>query len=239
MNKKLQKLMKAINSHMKETTKTSGKLSGMDTSFSTPPKKPQKPKQFTREELLERIHVFDKLKHCIFNKRKVQELTLDILKQTPYPYYSVSILFCGNKYITQLNEKDRKRKGPTDILSYPLYSPDLEHNFALMDSKNGMDAELAQVLANEHKLIMEEEKSLGEMVISQPYIMDYCKENNMSLNHHMALLLTHGILHLMGYDHEKDADYAKMKAKEDEILETFKKHPKMWAELDLLEHSEN
>ncbi|EFC42474.1 predicted protein [Naegleria gruberi] len=169
------------------------------------------------------IRVSDKLKDCIFDSIKIRNLTRDILKFTPHKDYGVTVLFCGNKYITSLNEKDRKKKGPTDILSYPVYSPDLDHNFALMEKDAAFNDDLAKLLADEHKILMEEEKFLGDMVISQPYIVDYCKENNISLDHHMALLLTHGILHLMGYDHETDSDYAIMKEKEDEILSGLEK----------------
>lgn len=178
------------------------------------------------------IKVTNYLKNCIFDEEKIQRLIYDILQFTPYPKYRLALLFCGNKYITKLNEKDRKKKGPTDILSYPMYSPDMEHNFAL---DSNFSDEVAQLLTNEHKILMEEEKYLGEMVLSQPYVLEYCKENNVSVNHHMALLLTHGVLHLLGYDHEDDEDHKVMKAKEEEILSALeKKMGPEWKNLNLL-----
>ncbi|KAG2375188.1 hypothetical protein C9374_010192 [Naegleria lovaniensis] len=215
-----------------------GKQSSKSSKKSLTSNEHKKPKPLTREQLIDKIQVSDKLKHCIFHPRKIQEFTYDILQHTSYPDYSLNIVFCGNKFITKLNEKDRRKKGPTDILSYPTYSPNLEHNFPLMDTDgNGpISKELAAVLANEHKLILEQEKYLGEIIISQPYVVNHCKEKNISLNHHMALLLTHGVLHLMGYDHEAKKDYIVMKAKEDEILAALQKErsPEEWANLNLL-----
>ncbi|KAF0971762.1 hypothetical protein FDP41_009985 [Naegleria fowleri] len=237
-SKKLTKLIKELNSTLdKAITKQSSKSSKKITSSTTSKEKIKPVIPPTREQLIDKINVSDKLKHCIFHPRKIQEITYDILQHTSYPDYSLSIIFCGNKFITKLNEKDRRKKGPTDILSYPTYSPDLEHNFPLMDTEDGpIPKELAAVLANEHKLILEQEKYLGEMVISQPYIVDYCKQKNLSLNHHMALLLTHGVLHLMGYDHEVKKDYLVMRAKEKEILAALEEErgPEEWANLNLL-----
>lgn len=54
-----------------------------------------------------------------------------------------------------------------------------------------------------------EESSLGELVLCLPVLKKQSKEHDLSLNHEIGYMLIHGILHLLGYDHEtskKDAN---------------------------------
>ncbi|KAL9658551.1 hypothetical protein ABK040_006090 [Willaertia magna] len=187
-----------------------------------------------RKELhLNRIPIFSKnLKNCLFSKKKIQLLTHYIIECTPYPNHGASIVFCDNQFITNLNEKDRHKIGPTDILSYPTYLPNMRFNGVNEDDP------VIEILKEERRITFEEEKYLGDIFISQPYIVDYCNSNNTNLNHHMALLLTHGVLHLLGYDHEIEEDYLIMNSKEQEILSKLRHKigKEEWKELNLLKN---
>ena len=61
---------------------------------------------------------------------------------------------------------------------------------------------------------------LGSIVISSLHVEDFAKELNHSINDETALLFTHGLLHLLGLDHE--VDNGEMREKEEEIIEKFK-----------------
>ncbi|KAJ1945657.1 hypothetical protein FBU59_002244 [Linderina macrospora] len=63
--------------------------------------------------------------------------------------------------------------------------------------------------------------NLGDMYLSMPYIWNDCQKHNEALADRLPVLFTHGICHLMGYDHELDADYEKMSRREKEILRKF------------------
>jgi probable rRNA maturation factor len=54
-----------------------------------------------------------------------------------------------------------------------------------------------------------EESSLGELVLCLPVLKKQAKEHELSLNHEIGYMLIHGVLHLLGYDHEKSAKDAK------------------------------
>ncbi|MFO8101844.1 MAG: rRNA maturation RNase YbeY [Dehalococcoidia bacterium] len=63
---------------------------------------------------------------------------------------------------------------------------------------------------------------LGEVIISCPQASRQAEEQGHSLNLEMAVLIIHGVLHLLGYDHEKEADELSMKTRETESLARLK-----------------
>ena len=63
---------------------------------------------------------------------------------------------------------------------------------------------------------------LGDVAISMPYIQNESKNLNRDLDDHMMHLLAHGILHLLGFDHQEDQDANIMEAQEIKYLEFFK-----------------
>ena len=63
---------------------------------------------------------------------------------------------------------------------------------------------------------------LGDIAISIPYIQNELQNLNRGLDDHMMHLLAHGILHLLGFDHQKNQDANIMEAQEIKYLEFFK-----------------
>ncbi|AJQ45464.1 rRNA maturation factor [Ureaplasma diversum] len=63
---------------------------------------------------------------------------------------------------------------------------------------------------------------LGEMYICYEKAIEQAKEYNHSLRREICFLFTHGLLHLLGYDHENEADEKVMFKLQDEILEELK-----------------
>jgi probable rRNA maturation factor len=104
----------------------------------------------------------------------------------------LSILLVDNDTIKELNRKYLSRDYPTNVLAFPM--------------GKGEDRDL-------HPYLM------GDVVISTETAQIEAQERGITLREEMALLLVHGILHLLGYDHEGTPDEAaKMLAKETEIL---------------------
>ena len=60
---------------------------------------------------------------------------------------------------------------------------------------------------------------LGSIVISAEFVREKSREHNHTENDELSLLFIHGLLHLLGFDHE--TDNGEMRAKEKEIIETF------------------
>lgn len=93
--------------------------------------------------------------------------------------------------IRHLNREYLNRNRPTNVLAFPMQV----------------------VEGNVHPYL------LGDVVISTQTAEREAKEKGLSIREEVAILLAHGILHLLGYDHEADTEQAaRMRAKEKEIL---------------------
>ncbi len=98
--------------------------------------------------------------------------------------------------IAELNEAHLGRPGPTDVLSFPL--EDLEPG--------------APVVAGDPPL------HLGDVVVCPAYVRDSAARRGVAFSAEMALLVVHGTLHLLGYDHATDDDAELMEAREHTLL---------------------
>jgi probable rRNA maturation factor len=114
---------------------------------------------------------------------ELKEITAAILKALERSQAELSIALVGDKEMRPLNAKYRKKNKTTDVLSFPADNP----------------ATAKRVL-------------LGDVIISVEQARRQAKERNHSLKREMVILLIHGILHLLGYDHERSRRQAKIMA---------------------------
>lgn len=115
--------------------------------------------------------------------------------------YEVSISFVNNEEIRSLNMTYRGIDKATDVLSFPML--DFTEEEEEDDSDEYIDEELA----------------LGDIVISMEKTLEQSKEYGHSFNRELAFLLVHGMLHLLGYDHEVEASEGEIFEKQEKILE--------------------
>lgn len=113
----------------------------------------------------------------------------------------VNLIFSDDKTIHQLNRDFRKKDKVTDVLTFTYYD----------------DTQLANP---------DPELLLGEVIISVPQTKRQAKEHSVSFESELYKLCIHGLLHLRGYDHEKNEDYRVMKLLEDKIMISFLKSKK-------------
>ena len=122
-------------------------------------------------------------------------------EQVP-PNTEVSISFVDNEEIARMNEHYRKKPGPTDVLSFECDSLDDEFSACKLD-----DAPF----------------ELGDVIMAPDVAREQCEQFGNSFEQEVELLLTHGLLHLCGYDHIQDDEARIMQAREREILEAWRK----------------
>ncbi|MGB5157567.1 rRNA maturation RNase YbeY [Desulfobacterium sp. N47] len=121
-------------------------------------------------------------------KIQVRKAAQAILNALDCPKGELSILIEDDDGITGLNEKYLQRKGPANVISFPLRDvnfPEIEHDL------------------------------LGDVVISAETTQREGNSLGTGFDKRFAELLIHGILHLFGYDHEKseqEADEMEIKA---------------------------
>lgn len=124
----------------------------------------------------------------------VAQQTLAILGQSPV---ELTIKFASPKEIRRLNNTFRQTDRVTDVLSFPAF-----------DVKVG---ELVPTSSDDPAY-------LGDMAICLKQTKKQAKEYGNTTKQEIKKLVIHSILHMLGYDHIKDEDYAIMQAKEEEIL---------------------
>jgi probable rRNA maturation factor len=111
----------------------------------------------------------------------------------------LSVEFIGDRRMRRLNAQYRGRDGTTDVLA-----------FAMREAPGPRSA------------------LLGDIVISVPKAAKQAAEHRHSIQHELTVLLIHGILHLLGYDHEQGHREAhRMRRKERAMLQAVKPIPRM------------
>jgi probable rRNA maturation factor len=99
----------------------------------------------------------------------------------------ITIALVSDAEIARLNEAFRGKKGPTDVLSFPA-------GRAKKRDKHGAPR------ASRYRY----EESLGDIAIAPQTARRYAQENKRTLTDELRVLMLHGVLHLLGYDHESD-----------------------------------
>lgn len=139
-----------------------------------------------------------------------------------YETYDVTLLLVEDEEMQETNLESRGVNTPTDILSFPFH----DHK------KPG--------LLVEPEFDIPDYYTLGDMMVDIPYVMRRCQEDeeeeNLSDNDEQErgvsgamakvydpekrvhMLLVHGMLHLVGHDHEEDDEYEEMVEREEEVL---------------------
>ena len=139
-----------------------------------------------------KILIKDRQRRRHLNKDRIIRASRRILSHLNQPKAELSILFVGDKKMARLNAAYRGVHKTTDVLSFE----------AVIPVKKG-----------------EAQHVLGDIVISVPRAEFQAKEYSLGLYEEIRRLLIHGILHLLGYDHERSVYYEKtMKKKEQEIF---------------------
>lgn len=127
--------------------------------------------------------------------REMEELFEEIIAKTFFyenrnESYEISLSLVTTEEIRKLNKQFRNKDQATDVLSFPT----------------------------DDRFQPEEEKMLGDIVISTEAVIEQAKEYNHSLERELAYLFLHGLLHLLGYDHLVEEEKKEMRKVEEEIL---------------------
>ena len=108
--------------------------------------------------------------------------------------YEISVLFCDDNRMSELNARWRGINKPTNVLSFPAAVNEIIHG---------------------HRI-------LGDIAIAFETCRVEAESYNIDFENHVKHMLVHGFLHLLGYDHETEEDANKMEALEVAILSGLK-----------------
>jgi probable rRNA maturation factor len=120
----------------------------------------------------------------------------------------VSLLFVDEPSIAALNEQFLGREGPTDVLAFPIEDEPLPGGRSPDSGGSGPGAD-----AEEEPLML-----LGDVVICPAVAARNAAEHEVGVDDELALLVVHGLLHLLGMDHETAREAEAMELLERELL---------------------
>ncbi|MBR6163674.1 rRNA maturation RNase YbeY [bacterium] len=95
------------------------------------------------------------------------------------------IVLCSDEKIHEINREYRKKDRPTDVITFALFA----------DSEE------------DERFIFDEEVNLGEILVSVDTVKRQAEENKNTFYDELLVVTSHGILHLLGFDHMTQEDY--------------------------------
>ena len=116
----------------------------------------------------------------------------------------VSILFVDEEEMAQLHLRWMKESGPTDVMSFPMDDVLLQDKYARA-----------------------KKSTLGDIIVCPSVALNDAKSESTNPAFHLVFLIAHGILHLLGQDHQVDSERGLMQKKEQGIMNSLrvsKKH---------------
>lgn len=141
-----------------------------------------------------------------------QRLALDVLRaEGVRGLAELSVLYVTEAEMAELNEGYMGKVGPTDVLAFPLDGHDVTQIVAATGASKGPDR--APIDPGDLPLL------LGDVVVCPSVAQAQAPTHAGNLDDELALLLVHGILHVLGYDHAEADETATMRARELALLE--------------------
>lgn len=134
-----------------------------------------------------------------FGLTDLHSLAEMIMSEEGYPQDAeVTLLFVDETEMSSYNERFLDRHGATDVLAFPV------------------EELLPGVVPDVHS--QGPPLMLGDVVIAPAYVRRQAEDSGVTFDDEMALMVTHGILHLLGYDHIEDDEAERMEERERQLL---------------------
>lgn len=96
---------------------------------------------------------------------------------------SFDFLYCDSKKTHEINREYREKDYPADIITFAIFAD------------------------SDEKFIFDGEINLGEVIIALDKVQEEAGKKNVTPEYELAFLISHGILHLLGFDHQTMEDY--------------------------------
>lgn len=96
---------------------------------------------------------------------------------------SFDFLYCDSNKTHEINREYRHKNYPADIITFAIFAD------------------------SEEKFIFDGEINLGEVIIALDKVMEEAEKKGVTKEHELAFLISHGILHLLGFDHQTEDEY--------------------------------
>lgn len=125
------------------------------------------------------------------------------------PLAELSVMIVDFEHMTELHVKWMDLPGPTDVLAFPMDELDLRGSRGAGHAHEDKPADTGPAL-------------LGDVVLCPAVAEQQAREAGHSTEDELEMLTTHGILHLLGFDHEEPEEHAEMFGLQGELLLSWK-----------------
>lgn len=105
------------------------------------------------------------------------------LKDEDFDTISFDFLYCDSAKTHEINREYREKDYPADIITFAIFAD------------------------SEEKFIFDGEINLGEVIIALDKVQEEAAKKNVTFDYELAFLISHGIMHLLGFDHQTMEDY--------------------------------
>ncbi len=139
--------------------------------------------------------IFTTVKNIGVSQKKIRDVVLLVLKKIKKHNATVSIHFIGDTQMRRLNREYRGKDKVTDVLS-----------FAMQEGEDW------------NSQLKEQDKDWGDIFICVPQIKRQAKEYGVTYTEELIRMTVHGVLHLLGFDHEKEEDANIMFSLQDRLV---------------------
>lgn len=139
--------------------------------------------------------IFTTVKEIGVSQKMIREAVLLVLTKVKKKNAAVSIHFIGDRQMHRLNKEHRGKDKVTDVLS-----------FAMQEGEKWQGS------------FEQETDDWGDIFICVPQIKRQAKEYRVTYREELMRMTVHGVLHLLGYDHEKDSDARIMFPLQDKLV---------------------
>jgi len=116
--------------------------------------------------------------------RALEDFLSKVRKELNLENAGLVVALVSEAEIAEMNERFRRKKGPTDVLSFP--------------------AEAKQATNSRRGRRPNRREYLGDIAIAPETARRYARKHGRPLALELRVLILHGVLHLLGYDHERD-----------------------------------
>ena len=150
------------------------------------------------------VQIFDEFAKVVSESQVLEAVTAPLESESCDPDTHVSVVIADDDVVRELNLRHRGLDENTDVLSFSFthegeyygeeerIAPGADFDFVLPPGEN-------------------DDTSLGEIIISYPQTCRQAEQAGHPVEQELTVLLVHGVLHLLGYDHEEPDDEAVMK----------------------------
>jgi probable rRNA maturation factor len=150
--------------------------------------------------------------------RALERTARALLVAAGEPHASLSLSFVGDAAIRRLNREHRKKDKATDVLSFPLFESQIQKGGSLRSKGTaplrGSAPPTRKARGAPISRDQEPERMLGDVVISVDTAFRQARAYDATLDAEIERLMIHGILHLLGHDHEEARERARMEREE-------------------------